>query len=63
MNKVVKENYEKIIKDLQPLFDKWGAQVINGAMWRYTRTRSRLEELKEKRQEIEKELKQYEKTS
>lgn len=61
MQKVVKESYEAIVSDLQPLFDKWGADVINGVMWRYIRTRSRLEELKEKKEQIDKELSQYEK--
>ena len=66
MNKVVKENYEEIIKDLEVLFNKWTVGGITGAIWKYTRTRSRLQELKEKQSEIEKELKQlkhYEKIS
>ena len=63
MQKVVKEHYEEIISDLQPLFDKWGAQVISGAMWRYGRTKSRLQELTEQKAQIEKELSQYEKNA
>ena len=63
MKKEVKENYEAIIKDLEPLFDKWGATVINGAMWRYTRTKSRKQELLDEQIRIEKELAQYEKTT
>lgn len=63
MNKVVKENYEAIIKDLEPLFEKWGVVGISGAMWRFQRTRSRLQELKEQKLQIEKELSSYEKAS
>ena len=63
MNKVVKENYEIIMKDLQPLFDKWGVAGVSGALWRYTRTRSKLQELTDKKLLIEKEIKKYEKIS
>lgn len=63
MNKIVKENYEEIIKDLEPLYEKWTVAGVNGAIWKYQRTRSRLQELKEQQSLIEKELKQYEKTS
>ena len=63
MQKVVKEQYEEIISDMQPLFDKWGAKVISGAMWKYNRTKSRLEELREEKIRIDKELQSYEKVS
>lgn len=63
MQKVVKEKYDEIINDLQPLFDKWGVQVISGAMWRFQRTRSKLQELKDEKIRIEKELQSYEKTT
>ena len=63
MNKIAKENYEAIIKDLEPLYKKWTFAGLNGAMWKYQRTRSRLQELKEQQTLIEKELKQYEKAS
>lgn len=63
MNKVVKENYEEIIKDLTPLFEKWGIAGITGALWKFSRTKSRLAELKDQKLQIEKELAQYEKAS
>lgn len=63
MNKITKENYEEIMKDLEPLYEKWSVAGVNGAIWRYQRTRSRLQELNEQKSLIEKELKKYEKTS
>lgn len=63
MNKIVKENYEEIVKDLEPLFEKWSIAGVTGALWRFSRTRSRLQELNDQKLQIEKELKQYEKVS
>lgn len=63
MQKVVKEHYEEIVKDLQPLFDKWTVQGVTGAIWKFGRTRSRLQELKDEQLRINKELAQYEKAS
>jgi len=63
MEKVVKEHYEEIISDLGPLFDKWTVKGIVGAVWKFTRTRSRLQELKDEQIRINKELAQYEKAS
>ena len=56
MKKIVKEHYEEILTELQPLFKKWGIEGVVGTLWTYQRKKRRLEELEIKKQKIDQEL-------
>jgi len=61
MNKELEKNYNQIISDLQPVFDKWGEKSIIGVIWNYRRREGRIKQLKLEQEKINNELKKYEK--